>query len=511
MLSVLSNGTLHLSEELSNCRQEVIRLRGENATLAFQLHKHRASTVKRLHDVWVALSGQSDIVLLRSTFMALVHNRTRSQVCFRLWSGPENSKQTRCRDSAWAWLWRRKVFSVWRRVTHLNVREELERRHKATHGEKDAEASHRSIIMEDIRQRNHDLESLLACERNRVASLEVLLMKATQQVQELQATLKESYVKQFEAAQQREKMEGHFTTLLEDLNRLRQEREVLSHEAATKTEELSRSAALHAERELRLLEASGELSLAEEVIDDIAGTRCSGLQRFFERYNLPRVLISLFRKVLELTAHVRLTKAIASGGSAGGPNSPSPTSKLGGAAPGSLESEVRRMSLTGDGRVSRSAFASYIDSLHLDNVSAAMVAQVVLALLGLDLGDGSCDSNRFLALLVSSPPWEQLDFATALWGAASEPAAVVEMHRRSLSRAASAGSSPGGFARRHQLPGSFTSTPTSGKLSRTRSGASGCGVPLPTRGFTSRPQTPVTSGRRAVPQKVSAQGATDRW
>ena len=52
-----------------------------------------------------------------------------------------------------------------------------------------------------------------------------------------------------------------------------------------------------AEREVRLLEASSELSLAREVIDDIASSKLAGLRRFFEHYDLPSVCLSLFRKL----------------------------------------------------------------------------------------------------------------------------------------------------------------------------------------------------------------------
>lgn len=79
------------------------------------------------------------------------------------------------------------------------------------------------------------------------------------------------------------------------------------------------------------------------------------------------------------------------------------------------------------GEVSRRSLQTYIDHLKL-SIPSSMVSQVLLALLGLD---APCDAKRFGQLLTQPPAWESLDFATALWGSAGEPAAQV-VHRARL-------------------------------------------------------------------------------
>jgi len=70
---------------------------------------------------------------------------------------------------------------------------------------------------------------------------------------------------------------------------------------------------------------------------------------------------------------------------------------------------------------------AYLEGLNL-TVSASMVSQVILALLGLD---SPSDCQRFASLLLQPPHWQQGDFATALWGAAAEPAASLLAKHRS--------------------------------------------------------------------------------
>ncbi|CAJ1397326.1 unnamed protein product [Effrenium voratum] len=98
-----------------------------------------------------------------------------------------------------------------------------------------------------------------------------------------------------------------------------------------------------------------------------------------------------------------------------------------------MESEVRQFAP--HERVSRCTLQSYLEGINFEQVAASMVAQVILALLGLDLGEASCEAPRFAALLARPPALtQQLDFATALWGSAGEPAAaVVQQHRRQSS------------------------------------------------------------------------------
>lgn len=61
------------------------------------------------------------------------------------------------------------------------------------------------------------------------------------------------------------------------------------------------------------------------------------------------------------------------------------------------------------------------------------MAQVVLALLDFD---APCDAARFVAALLQPPLWRNGDFATALWGAAAEPAAsLLKRPRRNAAAA----------------------------------------------------------------------------
>merc|ERR1719316_639773 len=100
-------------------------------------------------------------------------------------------------------------------------------------------------------------------------------------------------------------MEQKFSNLVADMQLLRSERDNLALEVEKKRKEIAESEDLHQRDELRLHEASGELSLAEVVIDDITSSKCVGLRRFFEKYNLPGVVVSLFRKTIELHSQLR--------------------------------------------------------------------------------------------------------------------------------------------------------------------------------------------------------------
>lgn len=454
MLSVLSSGTLHLSEELNYAKQEANRLRSSNAELLRAFQRRRNATVRHLEAVWRVLGARHDAALKQTAFLALASSRSHCQFWRRSGSAAVAGGQSQGgqggqsgqggRRSAWLWLWRRKLFSVWRRAAHLERRAELERRCGEQLGTLRQETGSAHARMAEVHRRSQDLEALLAAERRRSAELEGVLAKATQQVAELQRTLKACYVQQFQEAQCREELEGHCSALIGDMQRLRLQHELLGQEAARRRGELARAEAQGAERDQRILEASGEITLAEEVIVDIASAKCVGLRRFFEKYDLPRVLVALFRKMLELRAQLRRASVAAAeaGGNAGtctgspsrslaegSPTSRSPLATgLAWAGLSALEAEVRQLSSHGDA-VSRHALQAYLEGLKLE--APGMVAQVLLALMGLQLGDGGCDTARFLKLLASPPPWEQLDFATALWGAAGEPAAaVVEKYRR---------------------------------------------------------------------------------
>ncbi|CAE7209867.1 CACNA1I [Symbiodinium microadriaticum] len=121
--------------------------------------------------------------------------------------------------------------------------------------------------VERLHGRRVDLEALLQSERRRVQELETELSGCKEQVKELQRTLKESYVQQFEASQKREELESHFSKLLEELHRMKADKEGLEGQIPQLRKDLKEARALNADQESQLVEATGELSLAEEVID----------------------------------------------------------------------------------------------------------------------------------------------------------------------------------------------------------------------------------------------------
>ncbi|CAE7325522.1 spnA, partial [Symbiodinium pilosum] len=121
--------------------------------------------------------------------------------------------------------------------------------------------------VERLHGRRVDIDALLQVERHRNQELESELSFCKEQVKELQRTLKESYVQQFEASQKREELESHFSKLVEELHRLKADKEGLEGQITQLRSDLKEARTLNADRESRLLEATGELSLAEEVID----------------------------------------------------------------------------------------------------------------------------------------------------------------------------------------------------------------------------------------------------
>jgi len=439
MLSVLSSGTLSLSDELNNLRREANRLRSENTHLLDLFRDRRGRVCEHLDSVARVHQSHEDRLRLKTAFTGFLDCRKHTQI----WSRGE-SKIPASRGSAWLWLWRRKVFSLWHRAVHVSRREYDRQKHREEIGEHRNEIARFKGQLEEAGAQKRNLDILLVCEQKRVHELEVALAQSQTQVSDLKATLKDSYVRQFEEAQRRQTLEQHFSKLVSEMQVLRSERKSLGQDISQKRDELANWEALHAERELRLIEASGELTLAEEVIDDITSGKCVGLRRFFSKYNMPGVLISLFRKIVELQAQLRAKgrqlSANLSHTSLGSDGS-SPHSPQSPRAVPSVEAEVRNhVSLHKDGTVSRMALQAYIEGLHLHQISAAMVTQVVLALLDLDLGSAApCDVSQFASALLAPPPWEQLDFATALWGSVGEPSAVVQQHRRSSSRTLSNG------------------------------------------------------------------------
>jgi len=319
---------------------------------------------------------------------------------------------------------------LWRRGAEVARRVRHSEEHRAElHGQR-ASLLELEECVERLHGRRVDIDALLQAERHRVQELETELSCCKEQVKELQRTLKESYVQQFEASQKREELESHFSKLLEELHRMKADKEGLEGQIPQLRKDLKEARALNADQESQLVEATGELSLAEEVIDDITSSKLVGLRRFFEHYNLPAVCLSLFRKVVELQHQLRTRSRLSQTSLASEtPRSPRVERTR------AIESEVRQL-----GAVTRCSLQGYIEGLNVDQVTSSMVVQVVLALLGLDLGRAPCDAARFVSLLAAPPAWEQLDFATALWGSAGEPAAaVVQQHRARLAVLSSQG------------------------------------------------------------------------
>eukprot|EP00928_Gymnodinium_smaydae_P039272 TRINITY_DN26853_c0_g1_i1.p1 TRINITY_DN26853_c0_g1~~TRINITY_DN26853_c0_g1_i1.p1 ORF type:complete len:534 (+),score=148.61 TRINITY_DN26853_c0_g1_i1:111-1604(+) len=461
MLSVLSSGTLHLSEELKKERVDTERMRAENARLRHDMRLWRDQVRRHLESVWSHFAAGDLRTLLRLAFLSFQSSRGYAQVSRRPRHTGMRPPLPSRRSDCWSWLWRRKILALWRRAAVSSARFALRSRAEAAENE-----VHEATDLHGERSRADaaliaELEDALRLERARAAEREAELQAARGQVSELQATLKESYLMQFEEAQERQRLEASVEALRQELGGALDQRRQLAAELARQRDLLQRSEERHNEREARLYEASGELSLAEEVIDDIASSKCIGLRRFFERYNMPSVLLSLFGKTLELQAQVRshrglhgaLTHGSASHASLSSVGAASctvaslpPPSLLGGCGSSPrlatisslLEGEVRQQVCL-NGSVSRHSLQTYVESLRLQNVTSSMVVQVVFALLGLSASDTAFEAARFTSTLLSPPPWQQLDFATVLWGAAGEPAAaVVQQHRRARSHGGAA-------------------------------------------------------------------------
>eukprot|EP00927_Polykrikos_kofoidii_P046952 TRINITY_DN41059_c0_g1_i1.p1 TRINITY_DN41059_c0_g1~~TRINITY_DN41059_c0_g1_i1.p1 ORF type:complete len:493 (-),score=82.22 TRINITY_DN41059_c0_g1_i1:56-1534(-) len=464
MLSVLSSGTMCLTEELGHARRVTHRLQFENTQLLDQINTKKNHLTRHIESIWRSVAMQQDSILLRMAFVGLQTGRRYTQTWRRRPASSETGAQVSQRSSAWLWLWRRKLFSLWRRAAHVIQREEV--RHSQEQRESDHSAKVRclEINMDALLKQVQELSAELTRERTHSDELEETLEEARAQIGDLQRTLKASYVLQFEVTQQHQDLDSRVSALLKDLQQLRADRQAMEDKMSRSDKELARAQALCDEREMRIVNTSEKLSLAEEIIDDIVSSKCVGLQRFFEHYNLPLVVVSLFRRTIEMQAQLRIKSCSATPGSptrandisAGSPTragnvgssflsgcdageSYSPRPGLSVGSPGgpstatTLEAELRQhLGLHGDGLVSRHALQTYVEGFRLTHVSPAMVTQVVLALLGLNLGESTCEMTRFISALLSPPPWEQLDIATSLWGASVSPLAEKARQQRRL-------------------------------------------------------------------------------
>jgi len=439
MLSVLSSGTLQLSEELCQAREEAHRLISERQEALVVLRRSKAHFQTQIGNVSRLFEVRDSFNLKRTAFLGFLGLRAHVQLLpFRRKCDVAETS----RRSAWVWLWRKKVLCLWHRATSLSYREQMLAAHiqevAACREQQDRISGHLSAARADAKH----LEKMLSCERQRANQLEADLAKAKVQISDLKATLKDAYVRQFEESQQRQTMEEKLSSVVGEMRQMRKDRDDLLDVVEQKRKEIAESEDLHQLRELRLHEASGELSLAEVVIDDITSSKWTGMQRFFEKHDLTGVLAALFRKLIELHGSLRIRQAgglsrqpsLTSIGSPRSPHPSSPTASPKGTktAAVSLAAEVRNaLSLHKEGTFSKHALLAYIESFHLTQVSAPMVVQVLLAILDVDLADGRCDVSRFIAALNSPPAWGTTHLAKDLWGSLGESAAnIVQATRR---------------------------------------------------------------------------------
>eukprot|EP00448_Togula_jolla_P014186 CAMPEP_0170584032 /NCGR_PEP_ID=MMETSP0224-20130122/8472_1 /TAXON_ID=285029 /ORGANISM="Togula jolla, Strain CCCM 725" /LENGTH=495 /DNA_ID=CAMNT_0010907439 /DNA_START=30 /DNA_END=1515 /DNA_ORIENTATION=- len=454
MLSVLSSGTLHLSEELGYARIEANRLRGENAQLHDKISRRRGTLMRHAMSTWQSFAVLQEHLLKRTAFMGLVQSRLNTQTEWRLKPSGGARSQDEVDTAPGSGSGAEESSASGAAPRSLGAGK-ASRGSTARSLAAGAEIRFLRGRLEEMRRRSQDFEEALRKERATVGELEAEVTSARTQVAELQATLKDSYMQQFEEAQRRKPLTDQIETLERGMEKLKGERERLIEKVARQQEDLAALTECHADSEMRLHEASRELSIAEEVITDITSSKCAGLQRFFEKYNLPSVVLALFRKTVELQGLCRRGGGVAVGtvstssiaspcassprgsrASVGSCCASTPRGGLHGAqtsysSSSLLEAEVRQ-NVSLNGKVSRSELQAYLEGLRLANVTAGMVAQVILVLLDLDPGEGSFDVGRFIYALTSPPSWEQLDCITALWGAIGEPAMwVVQQHRRS--------------------------------------------------------------------------------
>jgi len=276
---------------------------------------------------------------------------------------------------------------------------------------------------------------------------------------------------------------------------LRAEHEQLKGKAAQLEQDLAACRQQLAASERRHTEAASDVTASKGMLDGVTTNKCGCLKAFFEKHNMPGVVLALFRKIVELQGKLRCcttsrpstpvkseqwftdrlcfssekllsmeerrqsqssekllmcvderrrvsssedikvlsfeerTTAASSvstlPGSLGHRCSSSgaflgrrsPRSSFVDSTQDAVDGEVRQaICFHGNNLVSKHELQAYIDSIRLSHVPSPMVTQIILMLLGLDLGEGSCEVSRFVGLLTSPPTWEKLNFTTDLWG-----------------------------------------------------------------------------------------------
>lgn len=396
MLSVLSNGTLSLAEELSRVRQEGDILRGQSAALAEQLRRRRSIEGYFMESFFRLIDRLKENALKRGVFSGLLCCGGRACQVWR-------RSQPATRMTAWRWLWRRKVVQLWRHAANISAREALAQRHEEEIASARSEIAKLEQQLSEERERCYRMSQAFSRERLKTEELQEELQTRNddmnQEVAKFRMSLKDAFQRQFGADEKARQQEARIGELTGDLERTRAELSDLEEESHKVVDDLQRSEERAATFERQLKMVTGELSLVDGIVGQLSGARDKGIQRFFEKYNMPVVIVALFRKVLDLQH--RLREGL--GEPSGRPKS-------------HVEQEIRRrMILNPEGLVSRSDLEAYIHGLRLCPAEPGMVTQVILGIVGLDLGSETCHADRFCALLGAPPPLAILTLGSGVW------------------------------------------------------------------------------------------------
>jgi hypothetical protein len=82
----------------------------------------------------------------------------------------------------------------------------------------------------------------------------------------------------------------------------------------------------------------------------------------------------------------------------------------------SIRAEIsKKICLHSGDVVSRHELQRYVEGLHM-NCSAAMTTQVLLAMLGLGVGEKLCSAKQFAQTLACPPPFDHRIFNIDMWG-----------------------------------------------------------------------------------------------
>jgi len=227
------------------------------------------------------------------------------------------------------------------------------------------------------------LHALLATERRKAADLASSLDSSEKTVSELEVVLKEFYVRDFMEKQQHGSVPRNMPWKVGKRASPRRE-----------PRKISRG------HRLAFAEPYGDRPFVTEALKDSVCLRSSEALRHFEAYNVPGVVTSLFRKVLELQARLRSNREARRNAARissdaprdalhGGPALSRQRNEFASArSPASafadIDTEVRdHLCDRSTHTVSRHELEAYLEPLWLAHVSPAMAADVILMFLGL--------------------------------------------------------------------------------------------------------------------------------